>query len=224
MITILLEFLKDFFSFEEFYIDYTDEIQDLKKELQIFTEISDQLNVQLNEFNELSTNLEKISLEGLKDIKLFSKEDWTEFDEAIIHLMEKNINKFYTNVSDDTKFYWENTLKLNYDLTEEIVHYNQSLLLWEHTNQIYNISNLLNNLPSFKNKNSSIDVLQNIIEKQIHDNKLSSNWKSKNFLIKLNSYNLFDNSQKIKEKEETLIKIQKELFEKTLPNVADYLK
>jgi|Laugresu1bdmlbsd_1035121.scaffolds.fasta_scaffold04263_5 hypothetical protein len=75
MITLIWEFFKDLLSFEEFYIDYTDDIQDFKKEVQNLNEISNYLNSNLHQINSLASNFEQISLEGITNIQIFSKED-----------------------------------------------------------------------------------------------------------------------------------------------------
>lgn len=224
MITLIWEFFKDLLSFEEFYIDYTDDIQDFKKEVQNLNEISNYLNSNLHQINSLASNFEQISLEGITNIQIFSKEDWNFFDQSLNLLIEKNLTKSYENIFEQIHICLENTTKLSYELTTEVVNYNQTLLLWEHTNQLSNISSLLNSLPSLKDKNNSLGVLNELIDKQIQDKKLSNHWKSQNFLIKLNSYNLFEDSLKNKKKEETLIKIQKDFLEKNLPRLGNYFK
>jgi hypothetical protein len=107
-----------------------------------------------------------------------------------------------------------------FTIINSIIDYNESIILWENTNELFNISRLLNSIPKFTHKNSSVDILN----KLIIDNIGKTNFNGDNFIAKYNVMNLFDSTKVIESKVDKLDYVAKTLLKEKLPRFKAVLQ
>lgn len=122
------------------------------------------------------------SLGALREIKLLSKSEWVEMQNEIFPLIDSQISVFMEKWHLNLGVTIEEELVYRFEEVNDIILDVESLLLFETTNNMYNVSRLIQAIPDF---NKNIGLIE--LEKLIPSNPEWENIDKNTFFVKLNA-------------------------------------